>query len=364
MVGLIIFIFAGSALLPATFLQTCRAMRLERRSAAGPTRLLLIVALTVLATACGFRQGPRISAQIGAPADVAQLWVEPRDLETRDLFHGPGGAKLAPDPSAPYELVSIDNSGYSAGYDVRDPRGVQWSVKLGIEAQPEVVASRVLWAIGYHQPATYLLPKWRLTGKQVETPGAGRFRLESGGHKVIADWSWYENPFVSTQPFKGLLVANLILNNWDWKTSNNKVYELADRDAGSRRAFVVRDLGASLGKTTFPRFLKWTPARGMGQGSRNDIAGFEKQALIKKVEGQRVTFDYRGIHHGLVDTLTAADVVWTCRLMARISDRQWREAFRAAGYPAAEQQRFITKLKSKIDEGLALAGRRSELARN
>jgi hypothetical protein len=228
-------------------------------------------------------------------------------------------------------------------------------VKVGIEAQPEVVASRVLWAIGYHQPATYLLTSWQLTGKQVETPGAGRFRLESGGHKVIADWSWYETPFAATQPFKGLLVANLILNNWDWKTSNNKVYALAGDDGTSRRVFVVRDLGASLGKTTFPQFLKWTPLRGMGQGSRNDVAGFEEQALIKKVEGEQVTFDYRGIHNGLVDTLTVDDVVWTCRLMARISDRQWRDAFRAARYADAEQQRFIRKLKSKIDEGLALA---------
>jgi hypothetical protein len=330
-------------------------MRFERRSAAAPTRLLLIVTITVLATACVVRKAPRTSTQSGAPADVAPLWVEPHDLETRNLFHGPGGAALAPDPSVPYELVAIDDSGFSPGYDVRDPQGARWSVKVGIEAQPEVVASRVLWAIGYHQPATYLLTSWRLTGKQVETPGAGRFRLDSGGHKVIADWSWYENPFASTEAFKGLLVANLILNNWDWKTSNNKVYDLAGREGGSRRVFVVRDLGASLGKTTFPRFLKWTPLRGMGQGSRNDVAGFEEQALIKKVDGERITFDYRGIHNGLVDTLSVHDVVWTCRLMARISDRQWRDAFRAAGYADAEQQRFITKLKSKIGEGLALA---------
>jgi hypothetical protein len=310
-----------------------------------------------------FRNAPRTSTQGDAPPDVAQLWVEPHDLESRDLFHGPGGAALAPDPSAPFELVAVDNSGYSPGYDVRDARGAQWSVKIGIEAQPEVVASRVLWAIGFHQPATYLLSNWQLIGNQVHTPGAGRFRLESGGHNVIADWSWYENPFVSTQPFKGLLVANLILNNWDWKTSNNKVYNLADRDGTFRRVFVVRDLGASLGKTTFPRLLKWTPVRGMGQGSRNDVAGFEEQALIKNVEGQRVTFDYRGIHDGLVATLTVDDVVWTCELMARVSDRQWHDAFRAAEYSDAEQQRFITKLKSKIDEGLALRGRSSELVR-
>jgi hypothetical protein len=310
--------------------------------------------MTMPATGCVLSKAPKTSIQPGAPADVAQLWIEPRDLERRDLFQGPGGAALAPDPSAPFELVAIDDSGFSRGYDVRDARGTEWSVKVGIEAQPEVVASRVLWAIGYHQPATYLLTKWQLTGKPIDAPGAARFRREARDGKVIGEWSWYENPFVSTQAFKGLLVANLILNNWDWKTSNNKIYDLADPNGSSRRVFVVRDLGASLGKTTFPRFLKWTPARGMRQGSRNDVAGFEDQALIKKVEGQRVTFDYRGIHDGLVDTLTVGDVVWTCKLLARITDRQWRDAFRAAGYTDTEQQRFIAKLKAKVDEGLAL----------
>jgi hypothetical protein len=332
-------------------------MRPQTHSTARPCRWSAIVLLTLLAVSCGRYMAPKVVPQQGVKID--QLWVEPRDLESRDLFHGPGGAALAPDPSAPFELVAVDDSGYSPGYDVRDQRGMEWSVKLGIEAQPELVASRVLWAIGYHQPPTYLLANWKLAGKDVETPGAARFRRESDDQKVVGDWSWYENPFVDTQPFKGLLVANLVLNNWDWKTSNNKVYDVAGEDGASRRVFVVRDLGASLGKTTFPQFLKWTPLRGMGQGSRNDVDGFEAQRLVKRVEGQRVRFDYRGIHNRLVDTLTVNDVVWTCRLMARISDQQWRDAFRAAGYDDAEQQRFIAKLKSKIAEGLALdAGRR------
>jgi len=197
-------------------------MSLERRSIAGPIGPLLVVTVMLLPTACVFRTAPRISTQTGIPPDLSQLWIEPGDLETRDLFHGPGGAERAPDPSVPYQLVAIDDSGYSPGYDVRDPRGVEWSVKLGIEAQPEVVTSRVLWAIGYHQPPTYLLIDWQLTRNKVEKPGAGRFRLESGADKVVADWSWYENPFVSTRPFKGLLVANLILNNWDWKTVHHE----------------------------------------------------------------------------------------------------------------------------------------------
>ena len=93
----------------------------------------------------------------------------------------------------------------------------------------------------------------------------------------------------------------------------------------------------------------------MKQGSRNDVEGFEDQGFISDVQGKRVEFDYHGVHTRLVDTLTADDVVWICRLMARISDQQWSDAFRAAGYGEAEQQRYITKMKSKIREGLALA---------
>jgi hypothetical protein len=319
---------------------------------------LLIALLALLVASCAGRAAVKTTADDPARIDVGELWSEPRDLESRDLFHGSGGPAGAPEPSTAYELIAVDRSGYSPGYDVRDRQGMQWSVKLGIEAQPEVAASRVLWAIGYHQPATYMVARWELAGAQPRTQGLARFRPEPSDHKVVSEWSWYQNPFVTTRPFKGLVVANLILNNWDWKTSNNKVYEVSDGDGGSRRRYMVRDLGASLGKTTFPGFLKWTPFRGMGQGSRNDIEGFEEQRLIRSVEGGRVKFDYRGIHDRLVETVSVEDVIWTCRLMSRVSDQQWRDAFRAAGYDRAHQDRFTAKLRSKIQEGLALAGAR------
>ena len=315
---------------------------------------LSIVLIAVLTSACAGRTALRPTVDDPGRIEVGQLWLEPHDLESRDLFYGPGGASLAPDPSAVYELVAVDDTGFSAGYDVRDPQGADWSVKLGIEAQPELVASRVLWALGYHQPHVYVLTDWTLAEKQQSSPGIARFRREPPNHKVGSDWSWYENPFVTTQAFRGLVVASLILNNWDWKTSNNKIYDVVDGDR-VRRMYIVRDLGASLGKTSFPAFLKWTPFRAMAQGSRNDIDDFEEQGFIRSVEAGRVNFDYRGIHTPLVNMLTVDDVVWTCKLMARISDRQWRDAFRAAGYTDAEQQRYIAKLKSKISEGLALA---------
>ena len=318
-------------------------------------RVLTLLPLALLVAFCGGNPPIRTTAEDSTRIDVKELWMEPRDLGSRDLFHGPGGQALAPDPSTPYQFVALDDTGFSPGYDVRDSRGMEWSVKLGIEAQPEVVSSRVLWAIGYHQPPTYLLTTWQLTGRQSGAQGMARFRPEWPDRKVVAEWSWYENPFVTTQPFKGLIVANLLLNNWDWKTSNNRVYEGRSGDSASRRLYVVRDLGASLGRTTFPPVLSWTPFRFGKQGTRNDIAGFERQAFIKGVDGRRVRFDYRGAHRRLVETVTVDDVLWTCRLMSRISDRQWRDAFRAAGYGEADQQRFITKLKSKVQEGLALA---------
>jgi hypothetical protein len=125
-----------------------------------------------------------------------------------------------------------------------------------------------------------------------------------------------------------------MMNNWDWKTSNNKIYEIRDRDSREpRRIYVVRDLGASLGKTSFPKLLDWFPMRGLGQGSRNDIDDFESQGFIKRVEGERIDFYYRGIHQSVLETVSRSDVVWTSRLMARLSDTQWHDAFRAAGYP-------------------------------
>lgn len=296
----------------------------------------------------------RLESAGGEPV-LAELWREPTDLATRDLFHGAGGRPLVPS-QGPYELIEIDKSGASPGYDVRDSRGRTWSVKLGVEAQPEVVTSRILWAIGFHQDPVYFVTDWRFQpGTDAPTPAA-RFRLERESRDVVGDWSWRQNPFVGTLPFSALIVTNVLLNNWDWKTNNNKIYAVLDSGEGVRREYVVRDLGAALGGTrTYPVWLQWTRMRGVRQGTKNDLAAFESQGFIASVKGERVSFDYRGIHGDLLDTVTTKDVIWTCRLLGRVSDAQWDDAFRAGGYPSAERVRFIAHIKRKIAEGLALA---------
>ena len=307
-----------------------------------------------VSAACAGGRTVRTVADPAGVADVSQLWQEPADLESRDLRLGP--AANTPKPESSFTFVKADRSGYSPGYDVRDRHGVEWSVKLGPEAQTEVVVSRILWAIGFHQLPTFYLTEWAMDGGPEGAPGPGRFRPELPNATVVDDWAWHENPFADTQPFRGLIVANLIVNNWDWKTSNNKIYDIANQDGTIVRRYVVRDLGASLGKTDAPALTRVLGAR-VAQGNRNDLEDFEQQGFIKSVSGGRIEFDYKGIYKGVVETVTPADVVWTCRLLSRLSDQQWRDAFAAGGYPPDQANRFIAKLKSKIAEGLALANR-------
>src|SRR5512139_691298 len=68
-------------------------------------------------------------------AELAELWAEPVNAGSRDLFYGIGGADLVPDASAPFDFVADkeDHDSYSSGCTVRDPNGLKWSVKFGAE---------------------------------------------------------------------------------------------------------------------------------------------------------------------------------------------------------------------------------------
>ena len=286
-------------------------------------------------------------------ANVSALWEDPGT--TRNLVDGPGGEARTPRDGASFEFLREDSGGYSPGFDVRDGNGLEWSVKLGPEAQTEVAVSRILWALGYHQPPTYYVAKWTITGGPAGPQPAARFRPKLPDWKLESDWSWYENEFVGTQPFKGLLAANVLLNNWDWKASNNKIYATGGADgAAARRVYVVQDLGASLGKTAYPRLLAWLPTQYLKQGSRNNLEDFEAQGFIEGVDGDRPRFVYRGIHKPLLDTITVSDVRWMTDRMTKISEEQWRDAFRAAGYADDIAARYIAKIKAKVAEGQKL----------
>lgn len=286
------------------------------------------------------KEKPTDQPRAEAKANMAELWEDPGNVTSRDLLYGRGGKALVPSPNTPFEFKGIDAVGYSTGYDIIDPQGRKWDVKTGDEGQTEVVSSRILWAAGYRQPIVYFVPEWTLENGPVAKPKPGRFRY-GHDHKSAGDWSWIENPFFGTREFKGLVVTNLLLNNWDIKTTNNRIFDMVDGFTPSRW-FVAQDIGASLGKTAWP------------VGNRNNIADFESQHFVLGVEHGRVQFDYQARHRELLENIAPDDVVWICRILDKISDPQWADAFRAGGYPTATGDRYIRKLKSKIQEGLAL----------
>ncbi|HEY7413032.1 MAG TPA: hypothetical protein VII13_19995 [Vicinamibacteria bacterium] len=305
------------------------------------------IGITLAASACvAAPKTVRPPARPPTAEVLAQLWVEPEDIAARDLFHGPGGPRLLPDPGRRFEFVSRKATGFSPGWDVKDPAGVEWSVKAGPEAQVEVTVSRLVWAIGFHQPPTYYVRDWSLTGSPEEGPQYNaRFRPDLQAMKKTGTWAWHHNPFVGTAPYRGLLVLMLVVNNWDLLERNNVVYDLEEPREGARRWHVTRDLGASLGT-----------ARRFPQGSRNDVEGFEREGFVAGVAGGRVRFAYRGRHQELFRDLTPADVRWTCGRLARLTPRQWEDAFRAGGFEPERAARFIRAIRKRVDQGQKLSG--------
>lgn len=319
------------------------------RTRRGGVVISVVFALSILMTIPTPAAG--VGSTVSQPeAVMAELWEMPDDLATRDLFDGPWGAASAPDPDASYTFLRKKGQGTNPGVTVRDPLGREWHVKQpprgnqGAEGPVEVVLSRVLSAVGYHQPPVYFLPSFTMVdGSGTLTEPGGRFRLQEKSLKDEGTWSWQRNPFVGTKPYAGLLAILMLFDSSDLKDANNSVYDLTHPGNDVTRWFVVRDLGTALGAT------------GRIAPKRDDPNLFERNAFIRGVKDGFVDFDYHGLHQGLIRRrITAADVAWGCALLAGLTDRQWADAFRAGGYDPAVADRFIRRIHEKIEAGLRL----------
>jgi hypothetical protein len=270
--------------------------------------------------------------------ELNQLWEDPTGLERRDLMAGPQLGVMPPDLTQPFTFVSVKTSGFSPGYVVIDASGRKWSVKMGPEAQTEIVASRLLWAVGYHQPSIYYVDRWTLVGgPSPGMQGGARFRPKDGPLKSDGLWSWQKNPFVDTQPFRGLVVMMVLMNSSDLRNHNNVVYTV--KDLGEpHHWYVVKDLGATFGAT------------GIYRPVRNDIDAFEHETLlVTDKQGHARKFAYHGLRKELLRVVSAADVEWTCALLGRLTPEQWRDAFAAGGYSDDIAARYIDTLQQRLE---------------
>jgi hypothetical protein len=311
-----------------------------------------VVAVTVGAAALASCVRGKPPAFVPTPgAANASLWRAPEHIAQADLFYGPWGAGRAPDPDAVHRVARRKRSGVNPGMKVVDSRGREWSVKqippggLDREASVEVAMSRVLSAVGYHQPAVYYLPRFALKDDWgTHTEVGGRFRLEDEALEEAGSWAWGENPFIGSREYHGLLTIMMLFSSSDLKDSNNSIYEYT---SGRRveRWYVVRDIGSALGDT-----FRLAPRK-------SDPDAFERQPFIRGVRNGLVDFAYTGWFRKLVEErVPPEDVRWVCGLLSQLTAEQWRSAFRAAGYEPSVSDRFIRSLRARIEEGRRLRG--------
>jgi hypothetical protein len=299
--------------------------------------------LLTVGPGCGVAIRPTVH-----PADAAsrmsEFWEGPTAISSVDLLNGPWGVEHAPISTDTYTFLGKKRHGANPGLTVRDSQGREWHIKQGVEAQPEVVLSHVLSAVGYHQPPVYFLPTFTLvteTGPHPEQ--GGRFRLHDSALKNKGEWSWDQNPFVGTRAYQGLLVMLVLFNSADLKNENNTVYEIRDHEEEPRTWFVVRDLGSSLGEVG-----RFNPKE-----NRPDV--FETHRFITGVKDGYVEFAYGAVHRDLVQhRIRPEDVVWASRLLSQLTEQQWHDAFRGAGYTPVIADRYVHRILQKIDEGTRL----------
>jgi hypothetical protein len=306
----------------------------------------------------------------------AVLWRDPGDVSRRDLRYGPGSPALA--PAAPFTFVKETKGGESPKFRVRDARGVEWSVKLGPEAQAETVAARLVWAVGYFAEEAYYFDRVRVRGMKRLSRGreyvdggfvrGARFEPRRANVEEGPEWSWRDSPFEGTREMSGLKVLMILLNNYDARKGNNHIL-YTDTGRGVEARYVVTDLGATLGR-----------AGGMGgKRSKNDLADFLSTKFVRGVDEKDgvVEFDFDTRPRGLFGHLSVLHpkyyrgevkkeaamrgipvehAEWIGSLLSRLSDRQLRDAFDAADYIEEVAGGYVRALRERINQLTRLRG--------
>lgn len=299
----------------------------------------------------------------------AVLWQDPADIASRNLYYGPGGKEHAPHTT--YTFLKEDLNGTNPKFDVRDENGVKWRVKLGAEARPEVVASRLVWAVGYYSNEDYFLPELRVEdmprlkrGQNLVGPDATvhnvRLKRYEKDEKKVGNWKWSDNPFEHQRQLNGLRVMMALMNNWDLKDTNNAIYAEKDQEGSQPQLrYEVSDLGASFGATGL----------GLSQSRcKGNLKSYEHSKFIRKITPEYVDFTvparadlfYAFIRPGefkrrqdlrwLGKEVPRSDARWIGGLLAQLSPEQIRDAFRAAGYSPQQVEGFAGVVQERIAE--------------
>ena len=280
------------------------------------------------------------------PADAkAELWREPTDIASRNLFWGSGGEAMKPNLSN-VTFISDETRSYSKRWRVRDGAGNEWVAKFGPEAQPEAAATRLVWAAGYYTNDVYLVPHVEIKGKG--TFENVLFKGRSKGEKRLDQrWDWDRNPFTGTRELQGLKVLMALINNWDIQAHNNNVVLVSNKATGEKVAeYIDTDLGASFAKEG--NFLGHT------RGRPDQYVADKK--FVLGVKNGKVEFDYHGKNQNMLKNITVEQARWIGSILSQLSDQQINDAFRAANYSPDQIQSLTRVVRARINELAHLPG--------
>lgn len=275
------------------------------------------------------------------PIGKIVMWERVK-ISQRDLFYGPGGKDMLPDLSR-ITFIKEEKGGHNKKYRIKDGAGRTWVAKLGREAQPETAAVRLMWALGYKTEINYLVPT-------ITIPGKGTFknvRLEARPDYIerLDGWKWKKNPFIGTKEFQGLKIMQVFLTNWDVVDVQNKILQVDGRN-GKELHYIISDLGATFGKlgnNNLPVIHR------LGRRT-NKPSLYIKTKLIREVEDGRVELSYKGKNRWIFKDIMVEDAEWLSGLLLQLSDRQIRDAFRAANYSPGDINTLTQAVKNKITE--------------
>lgn len=315
-------------------------------------RISLVMLFLLLATVSVLAQKDKNETVL--PTGTPVLWKEPTDLESRDLLLGPGGEAMKPDLSQVTFVRDQEGGGYSTNYRVKDGKGKTWVVKFGKEAQPETAAVRLLWALGYMTEVNYLVPCVEIINAPepkrgtIERCDKGyanvKFEARPEGIKRLDSWQWANNPFSGKKEFQGMIVLMSLINNWDLKDDNNRILLVPGTNGQNELHYIISDLGATFGKTG-----------GLFSRNRNSPESYAKTKFVEGVDGSRVKLAYGGKNSELFKNISVEDARWIGRQLARLSDKQISDAFRAANYNETEVRMLTDAVRARITQLTKLA---------
>jgi hypothetical protein len=271
-----------------------------------------------------------------------------------DLEAGSGGKDHG--PGSHFRFIKESSAGTSPKFEVEDENGTKWKVKLGEEVRSETAATRLVWAAGYFVDEDYYRAQIQVQGMKhldrgqqyVSGDTVTGVRLERDRKGESKEWSWYDNSFSGTREFNGLKVMMALINMWDLKQVNNSSMD---------GQYGVADLGATFGNTgnSFTR----------SKGVMKDYAGTK---FIDKVTPEYVDFvmhsrpffvtavtNYRNYQfrtrmQTVVKRIPIADARWIGGVLGRLSAAQIQDAFRTAGFSAAEVDGYCKTVMLRIAE--------------